>query len=91
MEHRKKRPLPPHNRVPRNLDEGRRVMEITSYTVASWTPERDGKGKAEAVMLAFEINGIPFDFAVRLKNPAAVDELVEALQRSKFDVWPDAK
>ena len=73
--------IPPANRVPYNLGDDRQVMKVSSYTVGSWTPQRDGKGVPEAVMLTFEVEGLPCDFGIRFKTAEKVDQLIEALKR----------
>lgn len=80
----KPRPLPP----PLGPSGQRFGITITEYTVGSWCPTPDGSGPAEAVaiQLMTEMDGV--SFFMRLKSPAAVDELIAALRRHKDDVWP---
>lgn len=82
--HRQARRLPdPHG--PRGHLVG---MTVIGYSVGSWCPTPDGSGPATAVVLQVNIDGMP-DMFLRLKSPAAVDELIAALQRHKADVWPE--
>jgi hypothetical protein len=84
---RPKRPLPPANRIPEAIPAG--TLNITSYKIGSWCPTPDGSGPATAVAIRFETAIPDVAFAVRLKSPAAVDEMIEALLRHKNDVWPE--
>jgi hypothetical protein len=87
MSHRKKRPLPPLNRIPENTG-GTLYFDIAEYGVHNWHPLPDGKGAPTQVHVRFVFaNGMP-PMVLRLKGPAAVDELVDALNRHRFDVWP---
>lgn len=86
MPSRNRRPLPPVNRVPREL----LGLTLIGYTVGSWCPTQDGSGPPEAVALGLVVDGFPGELVMRLKSPRAVDELIAALQRHKADVWPDA-
>ena len=81
----KDRRLPPPTRNPRTL----MGPNLLGYTVGGWCPTPDGSGPATAVGVSLEIEGLG-DVVLRLKSPAAVDEMVQALLRHKRSVWPDA-
>ncbi|MCG8583718.1 MAG: hypothetical protein MI757_03305 [Pirellulales bacterium] len=85
--HRKPRPLSePHG------PSGQRFgVRITEYTVGSWCPTPDGSGPAEAVAIQLMTDLPDWSFMLRLKSPAAVDEMIEALKRHRNDVWPDCR
>lgn len=79
-------PLPDIAFSGQNLDE-LSIWPIESYRVCSWTPERDGQGKAIQVHLLLEVGDVTL--AVRFKSPAALDQFIGSLTRHRFDVWPD--
>ena len=68
-------------------------VTVTEYTVGSWCPTPDGSGPAEAVSMQFmtdvNLKSTMLSFFLRLKSPAAVDEMIAALVRHRDDVWPD--
>lgn len=67
----------------KNLSDVPVFLEARSYGVAEWTPERDGKGKPEAVFLHFEMGG-PFDgvtLGVRFKSRKEIQRCVTLLQQ----------
>lgn len=66
-------------------------LTVSEYSVGSWCPTTDGSGPAEAVALQFVTKNPAISIFLRLKSPAAVDELISALQRHKEDVWPIGK
>jgi hypothetical protein len=82
-------------RTPRPLPEpsgptGQRFgLRVTEYHVGSWCPTPDGTGPAEAVAIQVMTTDPKVTFIIRLKSPAAVDEMIAALQRHKTDVWPE--
>lgn len=80
------RPLPPGNRVPENVTWA--IHDVIEYGVASWTPERDGKGPATQVWFHLTTTALPHPVTIRLKTARAVDELVAMLRRHRNDVWP---
>ena len=85
--------LPPQNRIPENLDD-RPMLEIVEYGVASWSPERDGKGPMTAVALHLKVRIGErefLEFVMRLKTPRAVDEMIALLERNRNNVWPEHK
>lgn len=88
--HRRKRELPPANRVPSDCGP---ALAIEYYRVASWSPAPASTPNAPVTAVALEIKlrGLSVPFAVRFQSPAAVDELIDALQRHRADVWPEAK
>lgn len=89
---KKKRPLPPMEKISNQLFG----PNVTGYAVGSWTNTPDGSGPAIAVGISFKtvlpitFSPIPVDMVLRLKSPAAVDEMIQILLRHKRDVWPDA-
>jgi hypothetical protein len=87
MSHRKKRPLPPMNRIPENMG-GKPFFEILEYGVHEWHDLPDGKGPPTQVHFSIRLSGGMPPLVLRLKSPAAVDELVDALNRHRFNVWP---
>ena len=88
-ERRRKRNLPPANRVPSDCPP---AVAIEYYRVASWSPApaADRTATATAVALEIKLRGLNLPFAVRFHSPAAVDELIDALLRHRADVWPEA-
>ena len=84
--HRPARPLPKAHGP-----TGQRFgLSVTEYTVGSWCPTPDGSGPAEAVAIQIMTNMPDVSFFMRLKSPAAVDEMIASLERHRRDVWPDA-
>ncbi len=84
-----RRRLPPPSRQLHTLTG----LSIESYTVGSWCPTPDGTGPATAVGLSLTVVGlapVPVDLVMRLKTPAAVDNMIQSLLRHKRDVWPEA-
>lgn len=61
---------------------------VRGFTVGSWCPTQDGSGPATAVAISIETN--LGDIVLRLKSPAAVDDMIQMLLRHKRDVWPEA-
>lgn len=87
----KDRPLPEPNRLPVNLDEMGVWPVECLYEVASWCPERDGKGPATQVHLALVLkvdDKLTLRPTIRLKSVRAVNELIGVLERHRDDVWP---
>lgn len=82
---RKKRPLPPANRVPRDVS-GMAVTDVLGYGVMSWSPDPKGIAPATQVHLLLHTRQM-FPWVVRLKSAAAVDELIDALRRHRVDVF----
>jgi hypothetical protein len=84
---RRRRDLPPPNRIPRNLDElGFPILPVEEYSVNAWCPGRDGKGPMTQVHLMIKVG--PGYFAMRLKSPEELDRLIAALEEYRFMVWP---
>jgi hypothetical protein len=79
--------LPPVSRVPENL-AGIAYFEIEEYHVGSWSPLPDGKGPATQVHFTLRLRGIETPLVLRLQSARAADELIAALERHRFDVWP---
>lgn len=83
---RKPRPLPPTSGA-----SGQRFgITVTEYIVGDWCPTPDGSGPAEAVSIQLMTDVPDLSFFMRLKSPAAVEEMIIALERHKRSVWPDA-
>ena len=83
--HRKPRSLPePHGPTGQRFG-----IPVTEYTVGSWCPTPDGSGPAEAVAIQLMTNVPDASFFMRLKTPAAVDEMIAALRRHQKDVGPE--
>lgn len=83
--------LPPQNRIPQNLEDFKRpFFEIVEYGVASWCPEKDGKGPMTAVALhlTIKMGDKLCELVMRLKTPRAVDEMIALLERNRDNVWP---
>jgi hypothetical protein len=38
--------------------------------------------------MAIKIQGLEFPFVARFKGPDTLDELIDALERNRADVWP---
>lgn len=72
-----------------NLDE-RPTFFFDGYTVAEWTPERDGKGKPEEVcfVLPVDMGDVVVHMILRLKTRVAVDKLIACLARHRDSVFP---
>ena len=73
----------------KNLRDFPALWPISSYSVAEWTPQDDGKGKAEAVALTFDL-GRDLDgltFYIRLKSKAEVNRLITLLGQYRDMVW----
>jgi len=64
-------------------------ITVTAIYVGSWCPTPDGSGPAEAVMLQIMTNQKDLSFCLRLKEPAAVDEIIGMLRTHQRHVWPD--
>ena len=83
-------PIPPPEFSGKNLRDMAAFLEVQSYGVAEWTPQDDGEGKPEAVLLHFDL-GKALDgvtFAVRLKSRAEVQRLITMLGQYRDQVWP---
>lgn len=87
MSQRKKRPLPPANRVPQNTG-GLPCFPVREYHVGSWGPLPDGKGPSTEVHVSLLCEGIPGPMVMRFRSAAALDEYVDAILRHRADVWP---
>ena len=59
---------------------------VQGLTVCSWCPSPDGSGDPVAVALVFNIVEIG-DIVMRLKSRRAVDDVIDALQKHKTDVF----
>jgi len=83
-------PIPEPQFHGKNLRDFPAWLEITSYGVAEWTPQDDGQGKPEAVLLHFELfKGLDgLQFAIRFKSRAEVNRLIGILGRHRDGVWP---
>lgn len=69
-------------------------LECKGYGVFSHSDDPvPGRTPASAVLLTLEmeLDGKPCRFAMRLKSRAAVDQLIDALERHAVDVWPKPK
>lgn len=67
----------------RNLQDMPAFLEVASYGVAEWTPQPNGEGKPEAVIMHFDLGG-QFDgvtFGVRFKSKKEVQRCVTLLQQ----------
>ena len=73
-------------RIPQNIDY--HIHEIDSVDIASWTPERDGKGVCTQVHIECLVKGFQRPLVLRMKSRRVVQELVEALTFHMNDVWP---
>lgn len=82
---RKKRPLPPPNRVPRDVT-GMSVIDVPEYGVFSWSPDPRGCAPSTQVHLHLQTRGNP-PLVLRFKSAAAVDEMIDALRRHRIDVF----
>jgi hypothetical protein len=68
--------------------------EVDGYGVHSWSCDPvSGRTPAEAVLfcLRIKLDGVPAEIRMRLKDRAAVDLLIDALERHKVDVWTHSK
>lgn len=97
MSKRKPDRRPARYRRPRNLPDmggptGQRFgITVTEYTVGDWCPTPDGTGAPEAVGIQIMTDVPDVNFVMRLKSPAAVDEMIAALTRHRDSVWPNYK
>lgn len=64
-------------------------ITVTEIHVGAWCPTPDGSGPAEAVMLQIMTDRADLSLCMRMKTPAAVDELIEMLRLNQCHVWPD--
>lgn len=82
-------PIPEPEFSGKNLRDIPMFLEVQAYHVAEWTPEPDGKGKPEAVIMQFDL-GKAFDgvsFGVRLKSRNEVNRLIAILGQYRDSVW----
>jgi len=67
---------------------------IESFSVGSWCPTPDGRGKPTAVCISVKAKlyrELPsMDIVIRIKSPMELDRVVQMLLRHKRDVWPEA-
>lgn len=83
-------PVPDEEFSGKNLRDVPAILESNGYGVYEWTPEEDGRGKPEMVILALELGG-EFDgaqIALRLKSRPEVNRLLVMLRRHRDGVWP---
>lgn len=69
-------------------------MEFDGYDVYSHSDDPvPGRTPPNAVLFVSRhiLDGKPFCMALRLKSRAAVDQLIDALERHAVDVWPKHK
>ena len=71
---------------PKNLNEV--VFVVKGVEVASWTPERDGKGRLTQVHVRFHVQGSENPFVLRYKNRERLQEFIDALIEHRDNVWP---
>lgn len=82
--------LPPVSDDVVNLDE-LLVLDIDSYMVTEYHPERDAQGEPTMVVMLIDVKGLgDVQLGIRLKSTKAVNELIAALQRHRDSVWPKA-
>ncbi len=74
------------NRVPQNC--GYDVIPIQGYQVASWTPQRDGRGKSEMVVIEYNVPGMKLPLLLRFKSRKAVQTMIDSLTFHMNDVFP---
>lgn len=82
-------PIPEPKFSGKNLADMPAFLEVASYGVAEWTPERNGEGKPEAVIMHFDLGG-QFDgvtFGVRFKSKKEVQRCVTLLQQYAASVF----
>ena len=91
MSERESHPVPDPNRIPRNVADDIPTIVSMGYHVGSWTPELDGKGPLEAVVLRMdcEMDGLEFGVGMRIKSCKEMNRLIAALERHRDDVWPE--
>jgi hypothetical protein len=85
----KKIDLPEPERIVQNVADTM-FLPCHGYIVSTWTPEADGRGTPEAVVLRVpvELPGLPeFEVMVRLKSADAVDTLIASLMCHRNAVW----
>lgn len=64
-------------------------MGLVGYGVYSWCSDPDPtKAPPEAVVLALHVQGLDWSIGLRMmRSRAAVDQLIDALERHSVDVW----
>lgn len=77
----------------KNLSDYEAFFEVKEYGVGEWTPQRDGKGKPEALILHFDVElnlgkSHIVTFGIRLKSRQETQRLIAILQRHCDSVWP---
>lgn len=77
----------PVNRVPRDVS-GLVYAQIVDMGVSSWGPTLPKDGPATEVHFRLRLEGEPGPFVLRIKTPAAADELVRLIQWHRNEVWP---
>jgi hypothetical protein len=73
---------------PKNVNEI--MIPISGIEIGSWTPQKDGKGKAEQVHLMIRLRGGEQPFVMRIKSRQAIQSLIDALILHRDDVWPES-
>lgn len=88
-----RRPLP-EGEGPGSYDETRVPLVPEGYSVFSHSPDPvPGRSPADAVLLVFhvKIGDVSTDIRTHFKSRAALDELIDCLERHAVDVWPKTK
>ncbi len=83
---RDRRRAPPVNPIPQNVTGA--FAEIKELHVSSWNPLPDGKGPSTQVHLRIDLKDFDVPFVMRFKGPDTLDQLIDALERHRYDVWP---
>jgi hypothetical protein len=80
-------PIGPEEINIQNLED-MKVIIPNEYGVYEWHSEKDGKGKPEAVALAFKIG--EYQLTIRLKSRGEVLRLIKILERHMNNIWPES-
>lgn len=82
-------PIPEPSFSGKNMRDMAGFLEVASYGVAEWTPEDNGQGKPEAVILHFDL-GKALDgvsLGIRLKSKGEANRLIKMLEQYRDQVW----
>lgn len=64
-------------------------MNHVGYSVVDWSSDPvPGRSPPEAVVLMLHTRELGYPVALRLKSRAAVDQLIDTLERHAVSVWP---
>ena len=77
--------------MPKNFeDKPMYPLPIECVTIAEWCPNPNRENPTQ-VHLIIEIEEADFSMALRFKGTASLDKIIEALLKSRRNVWPEAE